>query len=714
MKKIILILSFITSYSYAQIKTIPVTGTTNQHPLSGTIEYRGASGTTAFVDTTNDYLDGCGNKKDLQNATIFSRIRRYIDGSELDVEASDGSGNIGALYLDGTGNGATIMGRSGVNRTSISATPLTMFLNATNSSFIGLTYYNNTVGGYVTANQTALSILHRAANDLRYAPISYTATPSNLTGGYGVTTFTYNGTSAKTVVIDTSGSSNPASKPYVTAKLAGKQNTLSGSTSQLLTAGATALVLGTNLSITSGTLNASGGSSLTAGTGITNNTNTITANLSTGISGGQSVIGGTATADSLTLKANSYSVNAGSVVVGTGNSGLYTKYLPSGNIVIGNTSQPNTNSGGGISNLYNLNIYNDSSYNKNSYLKGIASIFEQSVNSSVGVGYGADIMLSRNRIGGAGHMPKNGDNISTIYTGAMASNGLFNSSTVIGTYATEDWVNNFHGGAKMAFEVCSNNSGTSLQTQLAMTIDQNGQLLLGNGVTVPTGAGATSNDLFVMNKNGNYGTSIVTYNNSNGNAASTGSFFVNDANNGLRILMCGSGRSAAGLLKTDGASIYTGGSGGLNMGSFAGGVSLWSGGNTLGTNDIVNINTSGVTSIRNSLYVGGQVTPTYKLDVAGGDIGIATLGSGIRLKTVSTSTTSSTQTVGKSTLVAGTITITNANVTANSLIFITDTNAGALTNVGTLTVVAGSGSFVVTSTNVLDVSTFNYLIIQPY
>lgn len=69
-------------------------------------------------------------------------------------------------------------------------------------------------------------------------------------------------------------------------------------------------------------------------------------------------------------------------------------------------------------------------------------------------------------------------------------------------------------------------------------------------------------------------------------------------------------------------------------------------------------------------------------------------------------------TTGTGTLSSGTVTISNAAVTANSVIFLTDTT-NSITNLGALTVssqTAGTG-FVVKSANVLDTSTFNYMII---
>lgn len=67
---------------------------------------------------------------------------------------------------------------------------------------------------------------------------------------------------------------------------------------------------------------------------------------------------------------------------------------------------------------------------------------------------------------------------------------------------------------------------------------------------------------------------------------------------------------------------------------------------------------------------------------------------------------------GTGTLSSGAVTITNTAVTANSKIFLTDT-ASSITNLGALTVssqTAGTG-FNVKSSNVLDTSTFGYMII---
>lgn len=75
--------------------------------------------------------------------------------------------------------------------------------------------------------------------------------------------------------------------------------------------------------------------------------------------------------------------------------------------------------------------------------------------------------------------------------------------------------------------------------------------------------------------------------------------------------------------------------------------------------------------------------------------------------------TGSNASAGTGTLSGGTATISTTAVTSVSLIFLTDTGA-TLTNVGALSVTAKTAgtSFTVGSTNVLDTSTFNWMIVN--
>lgn len=111
-------------------------------------------------------------------------------------------------------------------------------------------------------------------------------------------------------------------------------------------------------------------------------------------------------------------------------------------------------------------------------------------------------------------------------------------------------------------------------------------------------------------------------------------------------------------------------------------------------------------STNGRMRVGDSTNPTDVLDVTG-NLNLTTAGNKIKVATGSNAS------AGTGTMAAGTVTISTTAVTANSLIFLTDT-ASTLTNVGTLSVSAKSAgtSFTVTSSNVLDTSTFNWFIVN--
>lgn len=126
--------------------------------------------------------------------------------------------------------------------------------------------------------------------------------------------------------------------------------------------------------------------------------------------------------------------------------------------------------------------------------------------------------------------------------------------------------------------------------------------------------------------------------------------------------------------------------------------------------------------------VAGTVTNAYGINVVAptgagtlnqaalftGDVGLTsgnflvnTAGKGLSIKSGSNAR------IGTGTLTAGTVTIANTSVTANTRVFLQDTTSGGLTNVGVLTAVTTAGTgFVVTSTLALDTSTFNWLLVE--
>lgn len=104
-------------------------------------------------------------------------------------------------------------------------------------------------------------------------------------------------------------------------------------------------------------------------------------------------------------------------------------------------------------------------------------------------------------------------------------------------------------------------------------------------------------------------------------------------------------------------------------------------------------------SLTYSASTGISTTNSISLATAGNKINIAT---------------GSNASIGSGTLTGGTATISTTAITTNSKVFLTDVTTGALTNVGSLTVgtIVNGVSFVVNSTNPLDASGFNYLIIN--
>lgn len=143
--------------------------------------------------------------------------------------------------------------------------------------------------------------------------------------------------------------------------------------------------------------------------------------------------------------------------------------------------------------------------------------------------------------------------------------------------------------------------------------------------------------------------------------------------------------------------------------------------NTFGIPTLTATNAQGITTA-STLYIAGAPVASTNVTIAtplalmvnsgnsvfNGNITLGIAGNKINI------TTGTNASIGTGTLISGTATISTTAVTASSLIFLTDTTTGALTNVGSLTVgtkTAGT-SFVVNSTNVLDTSTFNWLIIN--
>lgn len=101
----------------------------------------------------------------------------------------------------------------------------------------------------------------------------------------------------------------------------------------------------------------------------------------------------------------------------------------------------------------------------------------------------------------------------------------------------------------------------------------------------------------------------------------------------------------------------------------------------------------------------GAISNTGDHTLTSGQIIISTAGKGLTIKTGSNAK------AGSSTLVAGTIVVTNTSVTANSIIYLTVTAAGGVQGILSYTKINGT-SFTINSSNVADVSTIGWMIVE--
>lgn len=107
-------------------------------------------------------------------------------------------------------------------------------------------------------------------------------------------------------------------------------------------------------------------------------------------------------------------------------------------------------------------------------------------------------------------------------------------------------------------------------------------------------------------------------------------------------------------------------------------------------------------------FVGiGTASPSYILDVIGGNISASTVGNGYRVKEGSNAK------MGTAALSSGAVTVANTSVTASSRIMLTPQDGSA--NVGSVWISArtAGASFIISSSNVLDARTVAYLIFEP-
>jgi hypothetical protein len=121
---------------------------------------------------------------------------------------------------------------------------------------------------------------------------------------------------------------------------------------------------------------------------------------------------------------------------------------------------------------------------------------------------------------------------------------------------------------------------------------------------------------------------------------------------------------------------------------------------------------TGATNNYAAQFLGGNVgfgisSPTKTVDITG-DIQLNTAGNGIYIKQGTNAT------FGLATLVGGTVVINTTKITANSVVVLTG-QGGDIINLGSYSITARTAgtSFTISSSNVLDVNTVGWLIIEP-
>lgn len=166
----------------------------------------------------------------------------------------------------------------------------------------------------------------------------------------------------------------------------------------------------------------------------------------------------------------------------------------------------------------------------------------------------------------------------------------------------------------------------------------------------------------------------------------------------------------------------------LNINGSSGGLIETKIGGTIALQIYNDGNGSVVNELRGGKYLDLQVSNASYIRMSGSKVGIFTtspdsaltligsshISGNSRFEGTITMTDGANKSVGQATLVGGTVTVSNTRVTASSRIFLTDATTGSLVNIGTPTVgtiVAGT-SFVINSSNVLDTSNINWLIIN--
>lgn len=233
-----------------------------------------------------------------------------------------------------------------------------------------------------------------------------------------------------------------------------------------------------------------------------------------------------------------------------------------------------------------------------------------------------------------------------------------------------------------------------------------GQIVIAGAVGSSTGAGGAGGNAQLNGGNAN---GDNTQNNSGGNVTLTPGNSKGSATGGSLVMSTGTGGIGTGTAgAAGGAWTFTAGAGGVGSatGGTGGTITIKAGlGGASGTpgsgGDII-FQTATTTSLAERF----RLKATGETVISNGPLQIATLGNGLQVKTGTNSK------IGTAVLVAGTATVLNTSVTANSRIFVTSQADGGTPGFLRVTTKVNAASFIILSSNALDTSTVAWMIVE--
>lgn len=213
----------------------------------------------------------------------------------------------------------------------------------------------------------------------------------------------------------------------------------------------------------------------------------------------------------------------------------------------------------------------------------------------------------------------------------------------------------------------------------------------GGSTTISSGTGGAGSTT-----SGAGGSTSITSANGGASASAAG------AVGGALTLTAGSGGNGSTAGGTGGALTLNAGLAGAG-GTGVGGAIIFKTGPSTTSIERARITNGGLFGI-------GNISPTYLLDVLGGNVGVGTAGDGFRVKEGSNAKQ------GVATLVAGTLVVANTSVTTVSRIFITPQSLGTITLPASYAITARTAgtSFTITSSAVTDTSSVAWEMFEPY